>query len=404
MKNALYIQSGGPTAVINATAYGILKACKDKSGTIGRLFACLHGIRGLIYSSLVDIYAEEDAQLKLLPQTPASIFGSCRYRVPDGEAGLSDYMKILQTLEKFNIGYIFYNGGNGTLRACRKLTDYMQDAGFDCTVIAIPKTVDNDIYGLDHAPGFASAARHVVITVNELLHDIRVYDTGLITVLEVMGRNTGWLAAGTRLCSLRGNGPDLIYTPEYTFNDERFLQDIENVYNKKGKVLVVVSEGVRKTDGTYLFEYGGNVFEDAPQQNMGGITPYLTNLLHRNFRCKIRGIDLGLMQRCAAHTASEVDMEEAEFLGGFAVKKALEGESKILVGLERISSIPYITKPVTMSISYAASRDGQMPISYITPDKNYITEDILPYIQPLVGKIPAYAQLKLNAVERNYHV
>lgn len=400
MKNALYLQSGGPTAVINATAYGVAKACKDHSGTIGRLYASLHGIRGLINGSLADIYAEEEAQLKLLPQTPASVFGSCRYRVPDGEAGLPDYMKMLQTLEKFNIGYIFYNGGNGTLRACRKLADYLQKAGYSCTVIAIPKTVDNDIYGLDHAPGFASAARHVMITVNELAHDIRVYDTGLITVLEVMGRNTGWLAAGTRLCSLQGNGPDLIYTPEYTFHDERFLQDIENVYSKKGKVLAVVSEGVRKADGTYLFEYGGNVFEDAPQQNMGGITPYLTNLLRLNFSCKIRGIDLGLMQRCAAHTASVVDVEEAEYLGSCAVEKALEGESRILVGLERISSIPYRTKPVTMPISYAASRDGQMPVSYITPGKNYITEDILTYIQPLVGEIPAYAQLKRKAAGR----
>jgi 6-phosphofructokinase 1 len=260
-------------------------------------------------------------------------------------------------------------------------------------VAAIPKTVDNDIAELDHAPGFPSAARHVIITVSELAHDLRVYDTGLIMVLEVMGRDTGWLAASTLLCAKNNNGPDLIYTPEYTFEDERFLRDVEEVYQRKGKVLVVVAEGVKKKDGTYLFEHCSEVFEDAPQQNMGGIIPYLTNLLRKQFTCKVRGIDLGLMQRCDVHTASPVDIEEAISLGQEAVKAVLEGTSGIMTAIERLSSIPYTTAIRRINISQVIKQDGVMPRNYISPAKNYIQEDFLEYIEPLVGPLPRYARL-----------
>lgn len=398
MKNALYIQSGGPTAVINASAWGVIEACRDNAGAIGRLFAAEHGIRGVINDRLFDITAEDPAQLALLPRTPSSVFGACRYRIPDRPEGNSDYHRILVTLERRNIGYIFYNGGNGTLRACRDLLAFLADAGRPCRVIAIPKTVDNDIADLDHAPGFPSAAKHVVITVSELAHDIRVYDTGLIMVLEVMGRNTGWLAASTIMCSRASHGPDLVYTPEYRFEDERFVADVERVYARRGKALAVVAEGVRKGDGTYLFEHGGEVFEGKPQKHMGGVTPYLVGLLRRHFTCKIRGIDLGLMQRCGMHTASEIDVREAVTLGREAVLAALAGESGRMVAMERISGKPYSARVVLRGIEAVAGRDGVMPETYITPERNQIRDSFLDYIEPLVGEVPQYASLRLHVV------
>jgi 6-phosphofructokinase 1 len=397
MENALYIQSGGPTAVINASAYGIISACGNYD-CIGRLYAARHGILGLINDQLYDISMEDPAELELLIQTPSSVFGSCRYRVPDASTDDGDYKKILQTLVRHNIGYIFYNGGNGTLRACNDLTEYLKSQKYPCRVIAVPKTVDNDIAGLDHAPGFSSAARHVVITVSELVHDLRVYDTGLIIVLEVMGRDTGWLAASTILCTKMTNGPDLIYTPEFTFDDEKFLQDVDRVFQRQGKVLAVVAEGVKRSDRTYLFEHCNDVFKDAPYQNMGGITPYLTDLLRRRFSCKVRGIDLGLMQRCSSHTASPVDIKEAVMLGREAVAVAVGGKSGVMITIERLPQNEYATRTGYRKLSELIQRDGSMPLKYITPEKNFITEEFFDYIEPLVNPLPRYAKLHLEMI------
>lgn len=395
MKTALYIQSGGPTTVINASAFGVISACKEHPEAISGLYAARYGTVGLLNDQLVDVFALPSEELERLPQTPSSAFGSCRYRIADGEAGVPDYECILATLKKNNIGYIFYNGGNGTLRACRDLKHYLDSQNYVCNIIAIPKTVDNDIYGIDHAPGFPSAARHVAITVAELAHDIKVYDTGLITVLEVMGRNTGWLAAATMLCTKQGNGPDLIYTPESVFRPGKFIEDVRRVYLQKGKCLAVVAEGVKTSEGKYLFEYCKDS-KGNPQLNMGGITPYLTALLNESFDCKIRGIDLGLMQRCGMHTASEMDVEEAIRLGRMAVDAALLGETGKLVALRRLPGVRYCVEEILMDLDEVAKYDAEMPKSYINADENYITDAFLDYIEPLVAPLPCYASLDLQ--------
>lgn len=292
-------------------------------------------------------------------------------------------------------------GGNGSVRACRDLIYYLKNKNYDCNVIFIPKTVDNDLSNIDHSPGFPSAARHVVITVSELAHDIRVYDTGLIMVLEVMGRNTGWIAASTLLCNKDGNGPDLIYTPESNFDPKKFIQDVKNVYSSKGKCLVVVAEGVKDLKGNYLFEYNNNNINKS-YSNMGGITPYLTGLLSKHFSCKIRGLDLGLMQRCSAHNASKIDIEEATRLGCLAVKAALMGISEKMVSLKRISNKPYLTKETYIDIEDVSKTDSTLPTKYINKDENYIEESFLDYIEPLVGKLPKYSKLKMNLAQTNY--
>lgn len=399
MKNALYIQSGGPTAVINASAYGVITACKKYSENIGRLYAARHGMKGLLENRLIDVFAEDAAELALLPQTPSSVFGSCRYRIADGEKGEKDYENILNCLRRYNIGYIFYNGGNGTLRACRDLLEYIEKAGFACNVVAIPKTVDNDIYGLDHAPGFPSAARHVAITVAELSRDMMVYDTGLVMVLEVMGRNTGWLAAASVLAGKYGAAPDLIYTPECKFDPQRFVNDVKRVYAQKGKCLVVVAEGVKTPEGKYLFEYGNAVFDNSPTLNMGGITPYLTHLLKQQMNCKIRGIDLGLMQRCGMHTVSALDIEEALMLGEYAVESAVNGQTAVMAALERLPGRVYQTQKVLLPIQEVSQQDGSMPLSYINKAKNGIDSSFLEYILPLVGEMPRYARLEMKTTE-----
>lgn len=396
MRNALYIQSGGPTTVFNASAYGVITACKASGNKIDRLYCAEHGVMGLVQDRLLDVHSQDDHQMELLKQTPSAIFGSSRYRIPDAEVDDSDYRRVLNTLKKHNIGYIFYNGGNGTLKACQNLINYLESSSYNCRVIAIPNTVDNDIKGIDHTPGFPSAARHVIITVSELAHDIRAYDTGLITVVEVMGRNTGWLAAATLLCTKLGNGPDLIYTPEYVFEPKRFIRDVGKVYEEQGKCLAVVAEGVKLPNGKYLFEYDNEDSNDDPQLNMGGITPYLTRLLRRNFSCKLRGIDLGLMQRCGMHSASPVDVDEAVLLGSMAVEAALQGNTGKMVALRRVSSRPYRAEPVLVELDEAAGCDATMPLKYITANKNFIEDLYLDYIEPLVGELPNYAKLKLD--------
>lgn len=395
-KNALYIQSGGPTSVINASAYGVISACKQNKDKINKLYSVKHGTIGLINGDLIDISTLDEEQLELLPQTPSMIFGSSRYRMPPADMDDTDYKKILETLQTYNIAYIFFNGGNGTVRACKEIKEYLDGQRYDCNIILIPKTVDNDISYIDHAPGFPSAARHVAISIAQLAHDIRTYDTGLITTVEVMGRNTGFLAAASIMADKDGNGPDLIYIPEVVFDPDKFVQDVKGVYEKKGKCFVVIAEGVKTVDGKYLFEEFNSRKEDNPQLNMGGISPYIYNLLSQYFTCKIRCIDLGLMQRCSAHTTSKLDVAEAITLGQLAVHEALNGEHGKMISICRISDKPYKTNFKLLPIEMIAQKDATLPLDYLNDEKNYIIPDYLDYIEPLVGELPIYAKLKLD--------
>lgn len=400
-RNALYIQSGGPTSVINATAYGVINACKAYPQQIKRLYGVKYGMVGLLAGDLIDIYAEEQHQIDLLPQTPSMIFGSCRYRIADADVDDRDYQTIMSMLKKHDIGFIFMNGGNGTAHAFLALNEYLSRENYDCHMIMIPKTVDNDIEGIDHSPGFPSTARHVIISLSELAHDVRTYNTGLITVVEVMGRNTGWLVASTIVAQKDGNGPDLIYVPEVGFSQEKFLADVEEVYRRKNKCIAVVAEGVKDPHGKYLFEYGAEETEN-PQLNMGGITPYLSSLLRRNFDCKVRGIDLGLMQRCAIHTASQLDIEEAIALGSRAVMSALNGVNAKMVSIKRVSNRPYRVEDVLVDVNDVVEKEHRLPLNYVATEGNYINSTYLDYIEPLVGEMPTYASLELRGIGDNY--
>ena len=323
--NGLYIQSGGPTAVINSSAYGVISRWRELGSKVGTLYAVFHGNYGLVHGMLYDTARITDENLRLLVNTPSMIFGSSRHRIPDGPLGFPEYDAIINVIETHNIQYIFYNGGDGSLRACNDLRTYLKMKQVPCSIIFIPKTVDNDIDGIDHAPGFPSTARYVNISITELVHDIETYDTNLIAVVEVMGRRTGWLAASTLLAHHHGFGPDLIYVPECKFSMRKFIADVQKIYQERGKCIAVVAEGVKDEHDKFLFEYQ-DIDVKQPELNMGGITPYLTSQLRKNFSCKIRGIDLGLMQRCSSHVTATIDVKEAVQIGEEAVSLAIAGE------------------------------------------------------------------------------
>lgn len=392
-KNALYIQSGGPTSVINTSAYGVIAECKKYGEEIVKLYASAHGIVGVMEGELYDCYAEDESQLELLKKTPSMAFGSCRYEVREDVDW--DYEKILGTLKQFHIYYIFINGGNGSAAAGQKLYNYLTKVDYEFKLMVIPKTVDNDIAEIDHAPGFPSAAKYVLETIAELVHDMHTYDTDLIMVAEVMGRNTGFLAAAALAACQTGYGPDLIYVPEVIFDPEKFVTDVGAVLEKKGKCFAVVPEGVKTSDGKYLFESTTVNKAQDPSRNMGGITPYLNELLREHFTCKIRCIDLGLMQRCAVHDVSQVDSQEAEALGKMAVKMALEGHSAEMVTLNRKSDFPYETEITGIALEQVAGKDRVLDLRYVTPEQNFINKEYLNYILPLIGELPKYADLKM---------
>ncbi len=392
MRNALYIQSGGPTAVINCSACGVIRECQELLEKGGKLYASLHGIDGLLHDHLYDCTDMDEMQLRRLENTPSMAFGSCRYTVREDSG--EDYDRILATLKKYDIYYIFINGGNGSVAAGYRLSENLKKVGYACRLIVIPKTVDNDIAIVDHAPGFPSAARHTVITISELVHDMYTYDTDLIMAVEVMGRNTGYLAAAAAAAGKTGWGPDLIYVPEVVFDPEQFVKDVAEVIQKKGKCFAVVAEGVKTADGRYLFEDTTVNKADDPSKNMGGITPYLNHLLRKYFTCKIRCIDLGLMQRCGAHDASEIDKKEAQQLGREAVKYAFAGENGKMVTLTRTSSYPYRTKIQILDLEQVAGVERVMDLSYLEENHHQIRESYMDYILPLIGALPEYVELK----------
>ena len=250
----IFGQSGGPTSVINASAYGVFSAALENPN-ITTVYGAAHGIKGVLDDQLYVIDQEDPAELALLPYTPSSAMGSVRYKLKDPEADDTDYKRILEIFKKYNVRYFFYNGGNDSMDTCSKVSRYMKSVGYDCNVIGVPKTIDNDLYGTDHCPGFGSAAKYIATTCMEVSLDAKVYDTGMICIIEIMGRNAGWLAGAAALASASGEGPDLIYLPEIPFDVEKFCDDAERIYKEKGKVIIAASEGIHDKDGKFISEY-----------------------------------------------------------------------------------------------------------------------------------------------------
>ncbi len=388
----IFGQSGGPTSVINASAYGVFKAALE-SGSITRVLGAAHGIKGVLGDKLYDIAKEDLSELELLKSTPSSALGSCRYKLKDASVDDTDYKRILEIFKKYDVRYFFYNGGNDSMDTCNKISKYMQSVGYECRVMGVPKTIDNDLYGTDHCPGFGSAAKYIATSCMEIYQDACVYDTGAVTIAECMGRNAGWLTAAAALATMQGAGPDLIYLPEVSFDLEKFLADVQRLWETKGNCFVAVSEGIHDKDGVFIAEYANrDAKTDAfGHKQMGGTAAYLAQLVKERLGAKTRAIEFSLLQRCGAHVASKTDVDEAVWMGREAVKAALSGVTDKMVAVEREPGEGYRPKVKLVDLTATANTEHKFPLEWITEDGAGIKPEFADYAMPLIQGEPDYA-------------
>ena len=416
MKNlvgaCIFGQSGGPTSVINASAAGVfIEALKQDK--ITAVYGAAHGIKGILEEDFYDIGQEDMDELLLLKNTPSSSLGSVRYKLKDPKVDDTDYKRILEVFEKYNIRYFFYNGGNDSMDTCNKVSKYLMKQGYACNVIGVPKTIDNDLYGTDHCPGYGSAAKYVATTLMELNLDAKVYDKGQVAVIEIMGRNAGWLTAAAALANYKNLGADLIYLPEVPFSVDKFLADVKRVMDaNNGKCIACVSEGIRDKDGNFIVETlsSAKAKDGFGHTQLGGLAIQLSDLVNRTYGVKVRGIEFSLMQRCGAHIASGTDIEEAFNAGRKAVKAACAGKTDKMVAFERdMSSGSYKCKYKLIPVSEAANTEKKDPLEWITPDGTGLTKEYIEYALPLIQGsskspleegLPKFANLKKIKVEK----
>ncbi len=384
--NCMFGQSGGPTSVINASASGVIQEAL-KQNDIQKVYGLAHGIKGLLNEDFYDMSCESLESLNLLKTTPSSALGSVRYKLADPDKDDTDFKRILEVFKKYNIRYFFYNGGNDSMDTCNKISKFMQKVGYECRVMGVPKTIDNDLWGTDHCPGYGSAAKYIATSTMEVYLDARVYDTSMVTILEVMGRNAGWLTAATALAAYKGLGPDLIYLPEITFDLDKFLSDVKKVYDKTGKVLIAVSEGIKDKDGRYISEYGSDMAKQKDafgHAQLGGLAYTLANIVKNEMSTKVRGIEFSLLQRCAAHMASLTDVEEAFMAGQAAVQYAVQGITDKMVAFEREEGPEYKCKIKLVDLSDVANTEKKIPREWINEEGNGLNQQFIDYALPLI--------------------
>ena len=401
--SCIFGQSGGPTAVINASAYGVIRAALDAE-EITKVYGAAHGIKGVLEDKLYVMDEEDPAELELLLHTPSSELGSCRYKIADPEVDDTDYKRILEIFKKYNVRYFFYNGGNDSMDTCNKVSRYMESVGYECRVMGVPKTIDNDLYGTDHCPGFASAAKYIATSCMEINKDARVYDNGMITIIEIMGRHAGWLAASAALATEFGSGPDLIYLPECDFDLDKFFADVERIYAQNGKVLVAVSEGIHYADGRFVSEAKTSATDGFGHAQLGGLASMLAEMVKERTGAKVRGIELSLLQRCGAHLASATDVNEAFTAGKTAVEAAVSGVTGKMVAFKRVYvDGKYTCEMELLPLSSVANYEKKVPLEWINEEQNGLKHEFIDYVLPLIqgepklpleNSLPRYARLK----------
>ncbi len=408
MKNlvgaCMFAQSGGPTSVINASAAGVfIEALGQENVTA--VYGAANGIKGVLEERFYDISKEDMYELELLKYTPSSALGSVRYKLKDASVDDTDYKRIVEVFKKYNVRYFFYNGGNDSMDTCNKISKYMQKSGWDCNVIGVPKTIDNDLYGTDHCPGYASAARYIATTIMEVNLDAKVYDTPMVCVIEAMGRNAGWLTAAAALAGHKGLGADLIYLPEVPFSVDKFVEDVKAVCARNNnKCIAVVSEGIHDDKGNLICELVSKGARDSfGHAQLGGVGATLANLIKEKTGFKTRGIELSLMQRCGAHLASKIDVEETFQAGREAVKAAVNGETDKMVCYERSAGEEYKCEFRLLPLELAANTEKPVPMEWITNNGTYVSDEYVKYALPLIqgdckapleDGLPRFARLK----------
>ena len=379
--NVLYGQSGGPTSVINASAYGIITQSLAHRDIIDKIYCCHHGIDGILNDDLIDLSNVEIEKIELLPHTPGAAFGSVRHKLKSFNDDASEYERILNIFKKYNIRFFFYNGGNDSMDTCNKISKFLKSANYQCAVIGVPKTIDNDLPITDHTPGFGSAAKYIATTIAEIGCDAASYGKGRVTIVEIMGRNAGWLAASSKLAEMSGYGPDLIYLPEVTFDLDKFVEDVQKIYTQKSRCLVAVSEGIRDKNGHFISE--SQMLDAFGHKQMGGVSSYLANIIAGK-GMKTRSIELSLLQRAANHLSSMCDINEAIEVGKKSVEVALNGHSDKMITIRRIDSHPYKIVYDETDLALVANAEKTVPSNMISKEQNNVNQKFIEYALPLI--------------------
>ena len=387
--NVIVGQSGGPTAAINSSLAGVYRTAKDRGAK--KVYGMLHGIQGLMQEKYIDLsdHIKTELDAELLKRTPAAFLGSCRYKLPAIHEDQSVYEKIFAILDKLDIEAFIYIGGNDSMDTIKKLSDYAIITGHPTRFVGCPKTIDNDLALTDHTPGFGSAAKYIGTSMKEIIRDsfCLEYSKGLVSIVEIMGRNAGWL---TGACALAAGedceGPDMIYLPELPFDIAEFGRRVRELLEKKPSVVVAVSEGIRTVDGKYVCELGNSVdFVDAfGHKQLSGTASYLASYIAGEIGCKTRAIELSTLQRSASHCSSRVDILEAYQVGGAAVKAADEGDSGKMVVLQRLSDDPYQCGTEVKDVHKIANDEKLVPREWVTEDGTYVTGEFISYVRPLI--------------------
>jgi len=378
--NAIVAQSGGPSAVINNSACGVIQTWFKEAGDLGTIYAGVSGIKGILAGDLIDLKEQDAEVIAGLRYTPGAGLHSCRYKVSD-----EDQVKMIEIFKKLNIRYFFYNGGNDSMDTAHKTWLAAQAAGWEMQVIGVPKTVDNDLPFTDHTPGFGSAAKYIACSVRETGIDLESVSTkNKVTITECMGRDAGWLTAASALAKrYEDEAPHLIYLPEVAFDPEQFVADVDRVYQKLGYCFVSVSEGIHDADGNYTFAGTGEVDAFGHAQ-LSGVGDALKKMLEKELGIKVRCNTLGTCQRSAMHFASKVDADEAYMVGEAAVRYALQGINGVMVTLDRVSDAPYRCICGQTPLESVANKEKKVPLSMINDAHNYVTDEFIRYCRPLI--------------------
>ena len=387
--NIIVGQSGGPTAAINSSLAGVYRTAIDRGAK--KVYGMRHGIQGLLNEDYIDLseHIQTDLDVELLKRTPAAYLGSCRYKLPEIHEDIATFDKIFSILDKLEIECFIYIGGNDSMDTIKKLSDYAILKGHPTKFLGVPKTIDNDLALTDHTPGYGSAAKYIGTSVKEIIQDSQalIYSKGLVTIVEIMGRNAGWLVGSAALSKGEDcDGPDLIYVPELPFDIDNFLTRVRELLAKKAFVVVAVSEGIRLSDGRYVCELtdGVDFVDGFGHKQLTGTANYLARRLAQEIGCKTRTIELSSMQRAASHLASRIDILEAFQVGGAAVKAADEGDTGEMVIIKRLSDDPYQSTTDLRNVHKVSNVEKVVPREWITEDGTYVTDEFINYVRPLI--------------------
>ncbi len=387
--NAVVGQSGGPTAAINATLSGVIRGTLEKRDIINTLYGMRNGIEGLLRSDLVDLtemFGNAPEKLTTLEHTPAAALGSCRKKLPAVRDDRDFYERVIGIFKKYDIRYFFYIGGNDSMDTVAKLSEYTRGCGYEMRIIGVPKTIDNDLVVTDHTPGFGSAAKYISTVTQEIIRDCAVYTVPAVTIVEIMGRDAGWLTAASAVGSLTGKGaPDYVYLPEVDFDNDAFFLDVEHALGRHPNVVIAVSEGIRYSNGHYVGAAAQSGATDVfGHAYLAGTGKALERLVKKKFGCKVRSVELNLPQRCASHIASRTDIEESVMIGRAATDAAAAGMSCQMMTFKRAEGDEYSVTAEHHNVSEIANKTKHVPREFINSEGNGVTEECCRYILPLI--------------------